>query len=108
MSDATGLGVTRRSGGRGPFLSASAGEAGLVFHKLPLSKARNSDKTGVAEGRAEEALRRVTTDREQNRGGGTPVKRGAERGTPADRGPANQTPPRRDLHKRLCVHLSAL
>src|SRR5690606_41213469 len=55
MSDATGLGVTRRSGGRGPSLSASAGEAGLVFDKLPNSKARNSDKPDIAAGRAAEA-----------------------------------------------------
>ena len=46
--------VTRRSGGRGPFLSASAGEAVLVFYNLSLSKTRKQDKPDIAEGRAEE------------------------------------------------------
>lgn len=50
----TGLEVTRRDGGRGPFLSASAVVGGMAFDNLPLSKARNWDKTGAAEGLAEE------------------------------------------------------
>jgi len=51
----TGLGITRRSGGRGPLLSALAEEAGLVFHKLPLSKTRKRDKSDIVESPAEEA-----------------------------------------------------
>lgn len=52
---ATGLGVTRRSGSHGPLSSASAGESGLVFYNLSLSKARNQGKTDIAERLAEEA-----------------------------------------------------
>ena len=33
-------------------LSAHAGEAGLVFYKLPLSKTKNRDKPDIVEGRA--------------------------------------------------------
>jgi len=51
----TGLGITRRSGGRGPLPSASAGESGLVFYNLSLSKARKWGKPDIAERLAEEA-----------------------------------------------------
>lgn len=44
MSDATGVRVTRRGVLRGPFLSTPAGEAGLVFDKLPLSQPTNQGK----------------------------------------------------------------
>lgn len=51
----TGMGITQRGGGHGPFLSAPAGESGLVFYNLSLSKARKRNKTDIVEGPAKEA-----------------------------------------------------
>ena len=51
---AIGLGVTRRSGSHGPLSSASAGESGLVFYNLSLSKTKNRDKPDIAASLVEE------------------------------------------------------